>query len=150
MGRCPIGIVPGGFQKRRPTQGAPNRPSKRNRPGNRNPLKLRRQSIAELDFEAIEMAAGRQTLRLAARALEQRLNTHTSDHLGPQLPCRCGGSAQCHGRQEKTFESVLGPLHLQPCNALTIHCAMSCGQVAWSLQLYIGVHEYSKWLDGVP
>jgi hypothetical protein len=41
-------------------------------------------------------------------------------------------------------------LHLQPCNALTIHCAISCGKVSWSLQLYIGVHEYSKWLDGVP
>jgi hypothetical protein len=50
---------------------------------------------------------------LAARALEQRLNTDTSDHVGPQLPCRCGGSAQYHGRHEKTFESVLGPLHLQ-------------------------------------
>src|SRR5207249_5958120 len=59
------------------------------------------------------MAARRQSLRLAACALEQRLNTDTSDHLGPQLPCPCGGSAQYHGRHEKTFESVLGPLHLQ-------------------------------------
>jgi len=59
------------------------------------------------------MAARRQTLRLAARALEQRLNTDTSDHVGPQLPCRCGGYAHYHGRHEKTFESVLGPLHLQ-------------------------------------
>src|SRR5258707_13052152 len=54
-----------------------------------------------------------QTLRLAARALDQWLNPDTSDHVGPQLPCRCGGSAQYHGRHEKTFESVLGPLHLQ-------------------------------------
>jgi len=59
------------------------------------------------------MAARRQALRLAARALEQRLNTDTSDHVGPQLPCPCGGSAQYHGRHGKTFESVLGPLHLQ-------------------------------------
>jgi hypothetical protein len=66
-----------------------------------------------LDFEAVEMAARRQSLRLAARALEQRLNTDTSDHVGPQLPCPCGGSAQYHGRHGKTFESVLGPLHLQ-------------------------------------
>jgi hypothetical protein len=66
-----------------------------------------------LDFEAIEMAARRQALHLAARALEQRLNTDTSDHVGPQLPCPCGGSAQYHGRHGKTFESVLGPLHLQ-------------------------------------
>jgi transposase len=59
------------------------------------------------------MAARRQALRLAARALEQRLNADTSDHAGPELPCSCGGRAQYHGRHEKTFESVLGPLHLE-------------------------------------
>ena len=59
------------------------------------------------------MAARRQALRLAGRALEQRLNADTSDHVGPELPCPCGGSAQYHGRHDKTFESVLGPLHLQ-------------------------------------
>ena len=58
------------------------------------------------------MAARRQALRLAARALEQRLNADTSDHQGPQLPCSCGGQAQYHGRHDKTFESVLGPLQL--------------------------------------
>jgi len=67
----------------------------------------------DLDFEAVEMAARRQTLRLAARALEQRLNADTRDHLGPELPCPCGGSAQYHGRHQKTFESALGPLSLQ-------------------------------------
>ena len=59
------------------------------------------------------MAARRQALRLAARALEQRLNADTSDHAGPELPCSCGGQAQYHGRHDKTFESVLGPLQLQ-------------------------------------
>ena len=59
------------------------------------------------------MAARRQALRLAARALEQRLNADTSDHAGPQVPCSCGGSAQYHGRHQKTFESVLGSLHLE-------------------------------------
>ena len=59
------------------------------------------------------MAARRQALRLAARALEQRLNADTTDRTGPELPCRCGGVAQYHGRHEKTFESVLGPLCLQ-------------------------------------
>src|ERR1700682_4404267 len=44
---------------------------------------LGRQSIRDLDFEAVEMAARRQALRLAARALEQRLNIDTSDHAGP-------------------------------------------------------------------
>jgi hypothetical protein len=66
-----------------------------------------------LDFEAVEIAARRQALRLAARALEQRLNADTSDHAGPELPCSCGGRAQYHGRHQKTFESVLGPLHLE-------------------------------------
>jgi hypothetical protein len=66
-----------------------------------------------LDFEAVEMAARRQALRLAARALERRLNGDRSDHGGAELPCPCGGSAQYHGRHGKTFESALGPLHLQ-------------------------------------
>ena len=74
---------------------------------------LGRQSIRDLDFEAVEMAARRQALRLAARALEQRLNADTSDHAGPELVCSCGGPAQYHGRHGKTFESVLGPLNLE-------------------------------------
>jgi len=73
-----------------------------------------------LDFEAVEMAARRQALRLAARALEQRLNADLSDHTGPQLPCRCGGMAEYHGRHQKTLESVLGPLHLE---RAYYHCA---------------------------
>ena len=59
------------------------------------------------------MAARRQALRLAAHALEQRLNADTSDHVGAELPCPCGATAQYHGRHAKTFESVLGPLHLE-------------------------------------
>jgi hypothetical protein len=78
------------------------------------------QSIRDLDFEAVEMAARRQALRLAARALEQRLNADTSDHVGPELLCSCGGPAQYHGRHEKTVESVLGPLHLE---RAYYHCA---------------------------
>ena len=66
------------------------------------------------------MAARRQALRLAARALEQRLNADLSDHAGPQLACRCGGVAEYHGRHQKTFESVLGPLHLE---RAYYHCA---------------------------
>ena len=92
-------------------KGAPNRPSKRNRPGNRNTVSV--PVDRRLGFRSVELAARGQSLRLAARALEQRLNTDTSDHVGPQLPCSCGGSAQYHGRHGKTFESVLGPLHLQ-------------------------------------
>src|SRR5258707_6622609 len=106
MGRCPTGTVPGGFQRGGRKRGLQT--DLQNEIVQEIETLLGRQSIADLDFEAIEMAARRQTLRLAARALEQRLNTDTSDHVGPQLPCRCGGSAQYHGRHEKTFESVLG------------------------------------------
>ena len=81
---------------------------------------LGRQAVADLDFEAVEMAARRQALRLAARALEQRLNADTSDHAGAELPCSCGEPAQYRGRHEKTFESVLGPLHLE---RAYYHCA---------------------------
>lgn len=54
------------------------------------------------------MAARRQVLRIAARALEQPLNADTRDHAGPELLCSCGGSTRYHGRREKTFESALG------------------------------------------
>lgn len=59
------------------------------------------------------MAARRQALRVAARAVEQRLNADTSDHLGPYAPCvKCAGSARYAGRRNKTFTSVLGELNL--------------------------------------
>jgi hypothetical protein len=59
------------------------------------------------------MAVRRQALGLAARALEQRLNTDTSDYAGPEMPCSCGSCAQDRGRHEKTFESVLRPFDLE-------------------------------------
>ena len=40
------------------------------------------------DFEAIEMAARRMAMRVAARAVEQRLNDDTSDHAGPTFAQR--------------------------------------------------------------
>ena len=58
------------------------------------------------------MAVRRQALQLAARSLEQRLNADTSDRSGAQRACPCGAPAQYRGRHRKTFESVLGPFHL--------------------------------------
>jgi hypothetical protein len=81
---------------------------------------LGRQPVADLDFEVVEKAARRQALRLAAHALEQRLNADTRDHEGPELLCSCGGSAKDQGRHKKTFESVLGPLRLE---RAYYHCA---------------------------
>jgi hypothetical protein len=83
---------------------------------------LGRQSIQNLDFEAVEMAARCQALCLAARALEQRLNADTCDYAGPELTCACGEPAQYHGRHGKTFESVLGPLFLERAYYHCAHC----------------------------
>jgi len=57
---------------------------------------------------------------VAARAVEQRLNADTSDHVGPTRPCGCGQAARYAGRHAKTFESVLGPLTL---SRAYYHCA---------------------------
>ena len=70
------------------------------------------------------MAARRQALRLAARALEQRLNADTSDYSGPQLGCACGQLARYVDRRAKTFLSALGPLRLE---RAYYHCA-ACGR----------------------
>lgn len=59
-------------------------------------------------------------MRVAARAVEQRINADTSDHAGPTLPCACGKLARYAGRRSKTFESVLGPLRL---SRAYYHCA---------------------------
>ena len=69
-------------------------------------------AVDEWDFEAIETAARRHALRVAARAVERRINADTSDHVGPTAPCPCGLAAHYAARHEKTFESVLGPLRL--------------------------------------
>jgi hypothetical protein len=89
MGGCPTGTVPGNFHGGRRKRGLQT--------DLQNEIVetlLGCPSIAELDFEAVEMSARHQALRLPARALEQRLNTDTSDHAGPQtaLPLRRSAS----------------------------------------------------------
>src|SRR5437870_9983133 len=111
MGGCPTGTVPGSFPRGGRKRGLQS--DLQNEIAREIETLLGNQSIADLDFEAIEMAARRQSLRLAARALEQRLNADISDYVGPELPCPCGSVARYHGRHGKTFESVLGPLHLK-------------------------------------
>jgi hypothetical protein len=66
-----------------------------------------------VDLEAVETAARRQVLGLAARAIEQKLNADVSDHSGGPLPCQCGGTARYAGRRVKVFQSVLGELKLE-------------------------------------
>ncbi len=75
-----------------------------------------------MDFEAIETAARRAALRLAAAALEGHLNADHSDYTGPQRPCPCGQAARFAGRRTKTFISVLGPLQLERAYYHCAHC----------------------------
>ncbi|MDO8678088.1 MAG: ISKra4 family transposase [Acidobacteriota bacterium] len=72
------------------------------------------------DLEAIETAARRQALHVAACAVQARLNADTSDQVGPSLACACGQPARYAGRRAKTFASVLGPLTLA---RAYYHCA---------------------------
>ena len=74
---------------------------------------LGRGSSDSIDLEAIETAARRQALGLAARAIEQRINADASDYAGTHLPCSCGESARYAGRRTKSFQSVLGELRLE-------------------------------------
>ena len=84
---------------------------------------LGRQSLANLDLEALETALRRQALHLAGRAVEQRLNADHSDSLDSNLLCPCGQMARYAGRRAKMFTSVLGPLKLV---RAYFHCA-ACG-----------------------
>jgi len=65
-----------------------------------------------LDLEAIETAARREALRVAARVIERRFNSDQSDHTGPTLACACGQMACYAGRRDKTFTTALGKLTL--------------------------------------
>jgi hypothetical protein len=76
-------------------------------------------SVDGWDLEAIEIAARREALRVAARAVEQRFNADTSDNVGPVTPCSCGATARYVERRRKTFESALGVLTL---NRAYYHC----------------------------
>ena len=65
-----------------------------------------------LDFEAVETAARRRALSVAARAVEQRLNADHCDHVGPHLRCPRGHQAHYAGRRDKTFTTALGDMAL--------------------------------------
>jgi hypothetical protein len=69
-------------------------------------------AVEGLDLEAIETAARRRALGIAARAIEQRLDADRSDHAGASLPCACGQWARYAGRRAKTFTTALGEMTL--------------------------------------
>lgn len=72
-----------------------------------------------IDFEALETAAKQAALKLAARAIERRLNADRSDQVGRTLPCPCGRQASYSGRMDKTFQTAVGSLTL---NRAYYHC----------------------------
>jgi hypothetical protein len=84
---------------------------------------LGRQSLEDLDLEALETAVRRQALHLAGRAVQQRLNSDHSDGATSHARCSCGQLARYAGRRRKTFASVLGPLQLE---RAYFHCS-ACG-----------------------
>lgn len=79
-----------------------------------------------LDFEALETAARRQALGVAAKAIEQRLNADLSDHAGPTLRCACGRDASYAGRLSKTFQTALGEMTLARAYYHCAGCAAGC------------------------
>jgi len=70
-------------------------------------------TLEGLDFEAIETAARRKALQVAARAVERQLNADTSDHTGPTFPCSCRKMAHYVDRRPKTFQTALGEMTLE-------------------------------------
>lgn len=78
-------------------------------------------ALAALDFEAIEVAARREALKVAAYAVAQRLNADHADHCGPSLPCACGQLARYAGRHGKTIQTALGAMTLE---RAYYHCAV--------------------------
>src|SRR5438270_449485 len=99
MGGCPTGTAPGSFPRGGRKRGLQT--DLQNEIVQEIEDLLARQSIADLDLEALEVAARCQALRLAARALEQRLNTDTCDYVGPELPCPCARKKSQTARASK-------------------------------------------------
>ena len=79
-----------------------------------------RDARGEIDLEALEVAARREALRIAALAIAQRLNADHSDGAETTLACACGQSARRVERREKSFTCALGTLRL---NRAYYHCA---------------------------
>lgn len=71
----------------------------------------------------LESAVKADSLKIAGRILQQKLNTDNSDYRGPSLPCQCGGTARYVGRRPKNVTSVLGDLILE---RAYYHCS-TCG-----------------------
>jgi hypothetical protein len=77
-------------------------------------------------LEAIEIAARREALKIAARAIEQRLNQDHSDYAGPVAACSCGREARYAGRHAKTIKTALGEITLRRAYYHCVRCQSGC------------------------
>jgi hypothetical protein len=100
---------------------------------------LGRQAVADLDFEALEVAVRQQVLQLACQAVEQRLNADLSDQASTRVRCSCGREAHFAGRRAKQVHSVLGPLRLE---RAYYHCS-ACGHGYCPRDEYLGIANTS-------
>ncbi len=82
-----------------------------------------RPAVADLDFQALEVAVRQQVLQLAGKAVEQRFNADLSDEGSARVGCSCGSEGRYAGRRTKQVDSVLGPLRLE---RAYYHCS-ACG-----------------------
>jgi hypothetical protein len=100
---------------------------------------LGRQTVEDLDLEALELAVRKQVLQLAGTAVEQRLNADTSDERGSRTRCACGQEARLVGRRSKRVQSVLGSLQLQ---RAYYHCS-GCGRGFCPRDEHLGIENTS-------
>jgi hypothetical protein len=100
---------------------------------------LGRQAVADLDFEALEVAVRQQVLQLAGQAVEQRLNADLSDQASTRVRCSCGREAHFAGRRAKQVHSVLGPLRLE---RAYYHCS-ACGHGYCPRDEHLGIANTS-------
>jgi hypothetical protein len=83
---------------------------------------LGRQSVEELDLEALEMVARRTVLAWAARLIQNWLNADESDRRRSVVLCGCGRAARYVERRSKRVQSALGELELQRAYYHCSHC----------------------------
>jgi hypothetical protein len=134
MGQCPTEESGGGFRSR-PKKGLQT--ALESEVVQEVAALLGREVVAELDFEALEVALRQRTLGLAARAMEQRLNADLSDETGSQVDCRCGKAARYAGRRAKQVQSVLGRLRLE---RAYYHCP-ACGHGFCPRDQHLGIEN---------
>jgi hypothetical protein len=78
-------------------------------------------------------------MKIAARAVERKLNADLSDYGGAWLPCSCGAQARYGGRRPKTFRTVLGEMTLL---RAYYHCE-ACNKGFFPRDLALGMEEVS-------